>query len=115
MYLYLDQVHVREEGMAPFEIMISESQERMLAIVEPGKLDELLAICAKWEISASVIGNVTGTGRFRVLDRLDGDVLADIPASSLDDRSEEHTSELPSLMRTSYAVFCLTKTHEYTR
>ncbi|HSP03823.1 MAG TPA: phosphoribosylformylglycinamidine synthase subunit PurL, partial [Acidimicrobiales bacterium] len=85
MDLYLDQVHVREEGMDPFEIMISESQERMLAIVEPAKLDQLLAICAKWEIAASVIGTVTGTGRFRVLDRLDGDVLADIPASSLDD------------------------------
>jgi phosphoribosylformylglycinamidine synthase len=85
MDLYLDRVHVREEGMDPFEIMISESQERMLAIVEPAKLDQLLAICAKWEIAASVIGTVTGTGRFRVLDRPDGDVLADIPASSLDD------------------------------
>ena len=71
--------------MEPFEIMISESQERMLAIVEPAKLDELLAICAKWEIAASVIGTVTGTGRFRILDRLDGEVLADIPADSLDD------------------------------
>src|SRR5215207_3912262 len=70
--------------MEPFEIMISESQERMLAIVEPQHLDALLAVCQKWEISASVIGNVTGTGRFRVLDELDGDVLADIPASSLD-------------------------------
>ena len=84
MDLYLSEVHVREEGMEPFEIMISESQERMLAIVEPRHLDELLAVCAKWEISASVIGTVTGTGRYRVLDRLDGDVLADIPASSLD-------------------------------
>ena len=43
MDLYLSEVHVREAGMAPFEIMISESQERMLAIVEPTKLDELLA------------------------------------------------------------------------
>jgi phosphoribosylformylglycinamidine synthase subunit PurL len=85
MDVYLSEVHVREEGMASFEIMISESQERMLAIVEPQNLDDLLAICAKWEITASVIGNVTGTGRFRVLDRLDGEVLADIPASSLDD------------------------------
>ncbi|MGH9275596.1 MAG: phosphoribosylformylglycinamidine synthase subunit PurL, partial [Acidimicrobiales bacterium] len=84
MDLYLSEVHVREEGMEPFEIMISESQERMLAIVEPQSLDELLAVCAKWEITASVIGTVTGTGRYRVLDRLDGDVLADIPASSLD-------------------------------
>jgi len=85
MDLHLDQVHVREEGMEPFEIMISESQERMLAIVEPANLDRLLEICARWEIRASVIGTVTGSGRFRVLDRLDGDVLADIPASSLDE------------------------------
>jgi phosphoribosylformylglycinamidine synthase len=84
MDLHLSEVHVRETGMEPFEIMISESQERMLAIVEPQHLDELLAVCAKWEISASVIGTVTGTGRFRVLDRLDGEVLADLPASSLD-------------------------------
>jgi phosphoribosylformylglycinamidine synthase subunit PurL len=84
MDLYLSEVHVREAGMAPFEIMISESQERMLAIVEPAKLDDLLAVCAKWEIVASVIGTVTGSGRFRVLDRLDGEVLGDIPASSLD-------------------------------
>ena len=84
MDLYLSEVHVREEGMAPFEIMISESQERMLAIVEPAKLDDLLAVCTKWEITASVIGTVTGSGRFRILDRLDGEVLGDIPASSLD-------------------------------
>jgi phosphoribosylformylglycinamidine synthase II len=84
MDLYLAEVHVREDGMAPYEIMISESQERMLAITSPERLDELLAICAKWEISASVIGTVTGTGRFRVLDRFDGEVLGDIPAASLD-------------------------------
>lgn len=85
MDLHLSEVHVREEGMEPFEIMISESQERMLAIVEPEKLGELVAICEKWEIAASVIGEVTGSGRFRVLDRPGGDVLADIPANSLDD------------------------------
>jgi phosphoribosylformylglycinamidine synthase II len=84
MDVYLSEVHVREEGMEPFEIMTSESQERMLAICEPEKLDDLLAICHKWEIAASVIGTVTGSGRLRVLDRLDGEVLADIPASSLD-------------------------------
>ena len=85
MDLWLSEVHVREEGMEPFEIMISESQERMLAIVEPDKLDRLVAICEKWEIEASVIGTVTGSGRFRVLDRPDGEVLADLPASSLDE------------------------------
>ena len=85
MDLWLSEVHVREEGMEPFEIMISESQERMLAIVEPGNLDALLAVCERWEIAAAVIGTVTGTGRFRVLDRRAGEVLGDIPASSLDD------------------------------
>jgi phosphoribosylformylglycinamidine synthase subunit PurL len=85
MDVHLSEVHVREDGMAPFEIMISESQERMLAIVEPGKLDSLLAVCERWEVEASVIGVVTGSGRFRVLDRPGGEVLADIPASSLDD------------------------------
>ncbi|MET0903299.1 MAG: phosphoribosylformylglycinamidine synthase subunit PurL [Acidimicrobiales bacterium] len=84
MDVYLSEVHVREEGMEPFEIMTSESQERMLAICAPDKLDDLLAICRKWEITASVIGTVTGSGRLRVLDRYDGEVLADMPASSLD-------------------------------
>ena len=84
MDVYLAEVHVREHGMEPFEIMTSESQERMLAIVEPTKLDDVLSICRRWEVSASVIGTVTGSGRLRVLDRLDGEVLADIPAASLD-------------------------------
>ncbi|MDQ2648010.1 MAG: phosphoribosylformylglycinamidine synthase subunit PurL [Actinomycetota bacterium] len=85
MDLHLSEVHVRETGMEPFEIMTSESQERMLAIVEPSNLDAVMAICARWEISASTIGTVTGTGRFRILDTEGGEVLADIPAASLDD------------------------------
>jgi phosphoribosylformylglycinamidine synthase II len=85
MDVHLSEVHVREHGMEPFEIMTSESQERMLAIVEPEKLDDVLAICRRWEVSASVIGTVTGSGRLRVLDRLDGEVLADMPATSLDE------------------------------
>ncbi len=85
MDLHLSEVHLRETGMEPFEIMTSESQERMLAIVEPARLDRVLEIAARWEVAASVIGTVTGTGRFRVLDRLDGEVLADLPASTLDE------------------------------
>ncbi len=80
MDVHLSGVHVREQGMEPFEIMTSESQERMLAIVEPDKLDDVLAICRRWEVMASVIGTVTGSGRLRVLDRTGGEVLADIPA-----------------------------------
>src|SRR3954447_26066370 len=55
----LNAIPQREVGMEPFEVMTSESQERMLAIVEPEGVDEVLAICARWEVSASVIGHVT--------------------------------------------------------
>ena len=54
--------------MEPHEIMTSESQERMLAIVEPSGLDEVMAICDRWEVRATVIGRVTEGGRLRILD-----------------------------------------------
>jgi phosphoribosylformylglycinamidine synthase len=69
--------------MEPFEVMTSESQERMLAIVEPRHLDAFLAVCDRWDIRAAVVGTVTGDGSLRVLDRPDGEVLADVPASTL--------------------------------
>ncbi len=75
----------RENGMEPFETMTSESQERMLAIVAPDDLDAVLGICEQWEVRATVIGRVTEGGRLRVLDGFDGEVLADVPASSLHD------------------------------
>jgi phosphoribosylformylglycinamidine synthase II len=80
----VDAVPRREPHMAPFEVMTSESQERMLAIVEPSKLDEVLEIAARWEVRATVIGEVTGSGRLRVVSG-DGDVLADVPAKSLEE------------------------------
>ena len=84
MDVYVDRIAQREPGMEPFEVMTSESQERMLAIVAPEDLDEVLAICTRWEVRAGVIGTVTGDGgRLRILDRLDGEVLADVPAASL--------------------------------
>jgi phosphoribosylformylglycinamidine synthase II len=73
----------REEGMEPFEVMTSESQERMLAIVEPANVDRVLAICEKWEISATVVGRVTDGGALRIVDGLDGDCVGDVPAASL--------------------------------
>ncbi|MCC5951072.1 MAG: phosphoribosylformylglycinamidine synthase subunit PurL [Acidimicrobiia bacterium] len=85
----------REPGMEAFEVMTSESQERMLAIVEPGSLDEVLEICDRWEVRASVVGTVTAGpdrsdgGRLRIVDPDgtlgDAGVLADIPAASLHD------------------------------
>lgn len=75
----------REPGMEPFEVMTSESQERMLAIVRPDDLDEVLRICRRWEIRASVVGRVTGGGALRIVDGFDGDILATVPAASLHD------------------------------
>jgi phosphoribosylformylglycinamidine synthase len=75
-------VALREPGLEPFEIMISESQERMLAIVEPGHLQQALEICDRWEVRARVVGTVTEGGALRILDP-DGRPLADVPAASL--------------------------------
>jgi phosphoribosylformylglycinamidine synthase subunit PurL len=80
----------REEGMEPWEVMTSESQERMLAIVRPESWTAVAAICEKWEVRATVIGTVTapepdGGGRLRIRDGIDGPVLADVPAASLSD------------------------------
>ena len=83
MDVYVSEVPQREGGMEPFEVMTSESQERMLAIVEPRHLDEVLSICGRWEVAAAVVGTVTAGGRLRVFDRFDGEVLADVPAASL--------------------------------
>jgi phosphoribosylformylglycinamidine synthase len=75
-------VPLREPGLEPFEVMTSESQERMLAIVTPDALDDVMRICARWEVRATVIGRVTPSGRLRILAG-DGTVLADVPAASL--------------------------------
>jgi phosphoribosylformylglycinamidine synthase len=72
--------------MSPVEVMTSESQERMLAIVTPQDLAEVEELCERWDIRASVVGRVTDTGRFRVFDDgLDGALLADVPVGSLGD------------------------------
>jgi phosphoribosylformylglycinamidine synthase len=76
-------VPLREADMEPFEIMVSESQERMLCVVEPGRVGEVIDVCEKWETLATPIGSVTGSGRFRVLDS--GNVVADVPVSILVD------------------------------
>jgi phosphoribosylformylglycinamidine synthase II len=81
--LDLARVPLREADMEPFEIMISESQERMLAIVEPERLDQVLAVCERWQTGAAAIGEVTDTGRIRV-DR-DGESVADMPVAALVD------------------------------
>ncbi|MEZ5371492.1 MAG: phosphoribosylformylglycinamidine synthase subunit PurL [Microthrixaceae bacterium] len=73
----------REPHMSAVEVLTSESQERMLAIVEPEHLDEVLAITDAWEVQASAIGTVTEGGVLRVVDEPGGDVLAEVPAATL--------------------------------
>jgi len=80
MRVWLERVPLRED-MEPFEIMISESQERMLAIVEPSKLDRVLEICAKWDLNAVVIGEVIEGDRLEVF--WHGEKVADVPATTL--------------------------------
>ena len=75
------QVPVRENGMTPYEILLSESQERMLVVAQRGREHEVESILEKWELEAKVIGHVTDDGRFRVLE--DGVLVADIPALPL--------------------------------
>ena len=94
MDVFVSEVHQRELGMAPFEVMTSESQERMLAIVTPEHLDEVMSLAARWDVRASVVGVVTGTGRLRVLDRPDGEVLADMPAKSLEEDAPKYNRPL---------------------
>ena len=83
MEVYVSEVPLREQGMEPFEVMTSESQERMLAIVTPEALDRVVDVCRRWEVRASVVGTVTAGGRLRILDRPGGAVLADVPAAAL--------------------------------
>jgi phosphoribosylformylglycinamidine synthase len=76
-------VPLREPGMEPFEILVSESQERMLCVVEPAELDAVIAVCEHWETLATPIGTVTDTGRLRV--RSGDEVVADMPVPILVD------------------------------
>jgi phosphoribosylformylglycinamidine synthase subunit PurL len=81
--IHVDRVPLREPGMEPFEIMVSESQERMLCVVEPERVDDVLTVCAKWETTATVVGEVTDSGRLRVLSG--AEVVGDMPVQALVD------------------------------
>ena len=76
-------VPVRETGMTPYEIMLSESQERMLLVVKKGREREVEQIFEKWDLHAARIGEVTGDKLLRIKDR--GTVIAEVPASALAD------------------------------
>ena len=91
MRIDVKNVPTREECMTPYEIMLSESQERMLAIVQKGKEDEVTAIFKKWGVPANVIGEVTDDGLVHVYEG--DDLVAQVPAKSLADDAPTYQLE----------------------
>jgi len=83
--LDMNQVPCRETGMTPYEMMLSESQERMLMVLKPGRESEAEAIFKKWELDFAVIGEVTDTGRMELM--WNGETVADIPLGPLADEA----------------------------
>jgi phosphoribosylformylglycinamidine synthase len=87
----LSKVPLREADMEPFEIMISESQERMAAIVERSMAESVFEVCARWEVDATVIGEVTDSGSLRCLHG--GRVVGEIPVETLVDGAPRYEVE----------------------
>jgi phosphoribosylformylglycinamidine synthase len=81
MEIFLDRVPTRQENMLPYEILLSESQERMLVVVQKGKEQIVKDIFDKWDLHAEEIGHVTDTGRIRYF--MNGELVGDVPAESL--------------------------------
>ncbi|MCL2285582.1 MAG: phosphoribosylformylglycinamidine synthase subunit PurL [Firmicutes bacterium] len=88
MELYLDQLPQREEGMLPFEMMLSESQERMLLVIEKGQEEEVRTIFKKYDLDAVTIGKVTSDGFMRIFHK--GELAAEVPADALADQAPEY-------------------------
>lgn len=81
MRINLDKVPVRQENMKPFEILLSESQERMLIVVEKGREKDVEAVFDKWDLNCAIIGEVTDTQRLHYY--MNGELVADVPADDL--------------------------------
>ncbi|MEE1557465.1 MAG: phosphoribosylformylglycinamidine synthase subunit PurL, partial [Alphaproteobacteria bacterium] len=86
--LDIDKVPQREEGMTPYEVMLSESQERMLIVLRPGTEAQAQAIFDKWQLDFAVVGHVDDTGHFT--GRVNGEVVFDIPVRPLVEESPEY-------------------------
>jgi phosphoribosylformylglycinamidine synthase subunit PurL len=87
----LDRVPLREDGMEPWEIMISESQERMVAVVRPELLERVEAVLERWELHHAAIGEVTDSGDLRA--SFAGEVVGEIPATCLTDECPRYEVE----------------------
>jgi phosphoribosylformylglycinamidine synthase subunit PurL len=89
--VHLDRVPLREQGMEPWEVMISESQERMVAVVRPQMLDAVRAVCARWELHCTPIGEVTDHRELRAY--WADEVVGSIPATLLTDECPRYEIE----------------------
>jgi phosphoribosylformylglycinamidine synthase II len=88
MLVRLDEVPLRDASLGPPEILMSESQERMMAVVEPARVDEFLGVCAKWDVRVAVIGEVTDSGRLVMT--WHGETVVDLPPASAADGPVYH-------------------------
>src|SRR3546814_14460658 len=86
--LELDKVPCREHGMTPYEMMLSESQERMLMVLQPGKEDLARGIFEKWDLDFAIIGRLTDSGRMVL--KMRGAVVGDLPIDLLAQASPEY-------------------------
>jgi phosphoribosylformylglycinamidine synthase subunit PurL len=92
MEVDLDAVPLREPSMEAWEVLVSESQERMLALVDPGRLADVLEVCRRWGVLANVLGEMTQGGLLRV--RFRGELVAEVPAASLADEGPVYSRPL---------------------
>ncbi|MDX6301271.1 MAG: phosphoribosylformylglycinamidine synthase subunit PurL [Nocardioidaceae bacterium] len=81
MHVWLDRVPLRDSSLVPEEILMSESQERMMAVVEPANVKRFLEICEKWDVEATVVGEVNETGRLTI--EWHGETVVDVPPRSV--------------------------------
>jgi phosphoribosylformylglycinamidine synthase len=81
MHVWLDRVLLRDSTLSPEEILMSESQERMCAVVEPAKIDAFMSVCEKWDVEAVVIGEVNNSGRLSV--EWHGEEIVNVPPRSV--------------------------------
>jgi phosphoribosylformylglycinamidine synthase subunit PurL len=92
MHVVLDRVPLRDHTLSPEEILMSESQERMAAVVRPDRIDDFLAICAKWEIEAAIVGEVNDSGRLTIEWR--GEQIVDVPPRTVAHEGPVYTRPL---------------------
>ena len=86
--IHVDRVPAREAGMTPYEIMLSESQERMLIVTQRGREQEVIDIVGKWDLDAVLIGEVTDSAKMRIFNA--GDIVSDIPVKALTDEAPKY-------------------------